>query len=501
MEMYPTELDKLVPDRSTPTWMRKGARRVQRFLSPLLNAFGPGSGKEKPDSTFPTVHIYHAYTLDLSTNETGVPIPMGAPGTKWSYTVPSRGSRIPTGINDSDGHPLDREANIDDAKLFPLRRLTLFTDKGILGDGSSPWFHGMVPAVPFVTDDWPWDFLGVPMTNDADSIQQSANRLGRVLDDVANVKLDPPIGYDESVSDSLKDRFNPRKPGQRIKLNLTMSDGVKVLMPAEYYNFDPGIVGFVDGLWEKMHYLLGTRDIQAIAKAKQLPAGDGLEKLMELAGPILSDMSMNIEAGMVQTGEMWKGLAFQFYDTKRRVQILGRDGMTDEDYDYDPGNMIPSHTDDEFEKIKQNQELAKKSGSEYEIKPSRLSQVQRARMHINSFTLHSTPNSMHQITQLTKKLLYMQMFKAGFPIDPWSVAEAMEIDNYGSPSQLWKILGHESAADVPDDKFGRWLMWVELQKKMGGGAPQKGRPQSHQQGASHRQKDGGTRTTDATSPR
>ena len=503
MAMHPTELDKMVPDRSAPTWMRKGVRRVQRFMSPLLNMFGPGSGKEQQESPFPTVDIYHSYVRDLSINTTDKDIWMGTPGTNWFYKVPAYKSRIETGTFDKDQHPLYREATREDAMLYPLRRLCKWTKQGILYDNSSPLWHGKVPAVPFRGDDWPWDFLSYPMTRDAGSIQESANRLLRAIDDSANVKLDMPLSYDETaISEGLMGRFNPRRPGQRIKINAQQNDKpVLPVVPAEWYNIDPIVAGMPDKLFEWLKQLAGTRDMAALAKAKQVPSGDSIEKLMELSGPLMTDMSMGMEGSMVELGEQWKGLAFQFYDLPRRVQVMGQDAVTEQDYDYDPSNMIPSHLPDEYAKIKQDQELAKKNESvSYSIPLSRASQVERARKHLNSFIFHVTPNSLHQITQLTKKMLMLQLWKGGFPVDPWTVAAAMDLENYGNPSQLNKLLGVNKEG-IPDDIFGRWMVWREIMAKLSPQPAPKGRPGSGQTPPAHQSKDGGTRGTVRESPR
>src|SRR5262249_13071844 len=155
-----------------------------------------------------------------------------------------------------------------------------------------------------------------------------------------------------TISESLMERFKPRTPGQRIKANMQMGEGIKPILPAQYYDVPQWVGDFVQKLYDGIHYVLGTRDMQAIAKARQVPAGDSLEKLMELAGPIVTDMARNMEKSMREVGEQWKGLAMQFYSVKRRIQILGKSGMTEEDYDFDPGNMIPSHLPDELEEIR-----------------------------------------------------------------------------------------------------------------------------------------------------
>jgi hypothetical protein len=489
---YPLHIDKFVPDRSTPTWMKQGMRRLSRFLSPVLQRFGQGQGRETDDTNFPTVDIFTSYTLDLRYNDTGVEMQMGEAGTKWCYKVPYYGQEIATGVMDPTTNQITyRKAGLQECLLYPLRRMTVWTNQGIIYDDTSYWWHGKVPAVPFTVDDWPWDFGGISMIRDGASIQDSNNRLLRAIDDSANARIDPALQYDENVmSQATMERLNTRATGQRIKANLSMGDGVKPVLPSSYYDVPAWILQHVDGQWEKLHYLLGTRDIQAIAKARQVPAGDTLEKLMEMAGPILTDMSRNMERGMRDTGEMWKGLAMQFYDLPRRVQVLGSDGVTEEDFDYDPNTMIPSHMPDEMELIKQ--------GKMAESAPSRVSIVTRAQAHINSCYFHVTPNSLHQITQLTKKLMYMQLWKAGFPIDPWTMAEVLDIQNFGSPDALAKILQTEK---IPTDVFGKFLAWTELKQKMAPPPAQKGRPSSGQTPPTIQSKDGGARSTIRESPR
>jgi hypothetical protein len=489
--LYPTCIDLLDPDRSTPTWMRRGARRVQKFLSPVLERFGPGRGRESDETTFPTVDIYRTYILDLTYNDSPTEVEMGEPGTKWCYKVPPYKSEIATGEMNSANQMMYRKATLEDALLYPLRRMITWTNVGVIRDNTATDWHAKVPIIPFELDDWPWSFLGNSMTHDAETLQESANTLARSVDDSANARLDPALQYDEStISQGLMDRFNPRVGGQRIKTNMQMGEGIKPVLQPSYYDVPSWIPQFIDSLYEKMHYLMGTRDIQAIAKARQVPAGDSLEKLMELAGPILTDMSRNMERSMRDLGEMVKGDFMQYYDLKRRVQILGRDGVTEQDFDYDPANMIPSHLPDEIALIEMKRKMPDS--------PSRASIVERAKAHIGSCYFHITPNSLHQITQLTRKLLLLQLYKAGFPIDPWFVAEANDIPDFGDPEKLRKVLDMEDQP-VPSDRMGRWIMWMELQQKLGGQKGQPGRKGTSQSGGAVVQKDGGTRSTQTQS--
>jgi len=133
-------------------------------------------------------------------------------------------------------------------------------------------------------------------------------------------------------------------------------------------------------------------------------------------------------------------LFFQFMAlTPRKVQVLGKDGFTEEDYDYEPGNMIPSHMPGE------NRDLAS---------PTPL--LQRARWHMSNFIFHVTPNSSHQITQMSKKMLNLQLFRAAglpFPMDPWTLAESMDMNIGPTP---------EGTANQLD----RWKKWMEMVKEL-----------------------------------
>ncbi len=437
---YPDQADKIRPDRESPGWLKKGMRKVQRFLSPVLNAIANAKDKEDEEAIFPVVDFYNIYVMDLSVNDTGKELPMGKPGTSWFYTVPHIGQEIPAGY-DRDGRALYKKATAEDCFLFPMRRLIQATNTVVLPSDSmesSPWWHGKVPIAKFSTDDWPWDFLGFSMVHDGANLQDSHTKLLRLIDDSAAARLRPALQYDENlISKTAADRIDPRVQNQRIAVNLTMGEALKPLLPAEYYRVEPWMAEHVRHLEELMDYLAASRDMSALAKARQTPASDSIEKLLELAGPITSDISRGMERSLRELGEMVKYIFFQFYNTNRKVQIMGQDGILPEDYDYQPGNMIPSHMP-----------------WEDPSKPSALTMVERARRHADQFVFSITPYSLHQITQTTRKLLLLQLQRSGFPIDPWTVAESMDIPNFGNPPK--------GTATVIE----RWVAWMHMQREL-----------------------------------
>ncbi len=445
--MFPTMAQKIVPDRQSPSGMQKGTGKLMSFLSPVLNRFGVGQrNKQALNSVFPVVDIYQSYILDLSVNESQEPVIMGEPGTYWNYTVPGLDTDIPDG-HAPDGTQLFRKAGPEDSMMYPYRRLITWCNSGLLRDGPSFWWHGMVPAVKLSFDDWAWEFLGFSMTRDLNTIEESSNQLRRAMDDSANARLRPATMYDDrTLGKGLVQALDLRVPGQSIPVDMTVSERpLRPILEPSYYDVPQWIPQMIDGNMEMMKYISGVNDFSAIAKSRQLPSSDTVEKIMEMAGPLVTDISRNMEAALGSLAQMMKGMFFEFYTAPRRLQILGKDGLTLQDFSEDEqGNKSPL--------MFKPDELVPYHGADEDPRngPSRYSQRQRAKMYMDSFFFKITPNSLHQITQMTRKLLYVQLQKAGLPIDPWTMAEVMDIPNFGHPPAGTTTV------------FERWVAWERI---------------------------------------
>lgn len=493
--MWPDYAHKIKPDREAPSMLQRGVEKVQRFLSPVLNVVGMGgnSGKDNMPAVFPMVDIWHWYVQDDTLNIGLNDVWMGEPNTSWHYKVPFYNSDIPDGYN-KDGTQLYRKARREDCRMYPFRRLMIATASCLPYDNTSHYWHGKVPLVRITNDDWPWEPYGFSAVRQAATVDRSINKNTRSIDDTLQVRPSPPMAYDQSaVPTSTMERLDTRKPNVKIGLNMQMGEAAKPFLSAEYYTVDAAQFTHIQNLREALDHMMGVSDIKSLAKGRTSANPDSLERLMEMAGPIVKDDSRNMESGLRDLGSMMKCNFFQFYTTKRKVQILGASSITDEDYDYDPGNMIPSHMPWEKELQKEN-------------RASQHSQIERAKYWHEQFSFKIVPNSMHQITQMTRKLLYLQLEKGGMPLDPWTKAEVFDIPNFGPAP--------EGATTIIE----RWMAWedmkverqLEIAQKLqaagiggpgggGGGGHQPGRKPSGQQSPRMVSKDGGTRQTIAES--
>jgi hypothetical protein len=498
MGTNPAFAANLVPDREQAGWLSKGLRKVQQFVSPALRVAGR-MGNQSQQGSFPTVDVYHMYVLDRSMNDGPIPVDMGAPGTNWSYKVPALGDPIRTGtLNRATGQPFTRPASYDDCALFPLRRMLIFSKTGICYDGTSPWWHGQAPVARIRFNDWAWEALGASLVGEVRTMQQGIEALMRMIEDAAAARLDPPAMYDDQlVASSWAKMFNPRKAGARAAANLQLGDPIKYPFPAEYYNVPQWITDWIASQEERMDYIAAVKDLVAIAKAKQIPGADTLEKLMEMAGPIAQDMVRALERPLTQLGEWRKSYYFQFYTRQRMITVTGPDGLVNEkvDIEYLPTHLLPMQQRDEVNTVP----ILKKS--------------------IDDFKYVVSESGINEIHRMTTKLFYIQLMKAGFPISWWTFAKIAQIPNFGPPPEgtntemeRWiaqKRIETELQIEQAQEVAGSGLLGPDGQPVSSGGGPggggagggggEPGRPASFNKAPHIEQKDGGTRSTIATS--
>jgi len=446
--MWPDKADLLTPTYMASGPLKRGMGRVTGFVTPILRRFGVGQARREEDDTpFPMVDIYHTYVMDASMNMGPDVRMMGDPDTNWSYEVPVFGSDVFSGMIDAQGRKLTRKATYEDAMLYPNRRhfICALDNNVELSDGPSPWWIKGVPLVQFNIDDWPWEVNGYSAMRDMAPIQASNNGLMRAVDDAANARLRPNVFYDMDVlAKTLMDDLDFRAGGQSIPVKMQMIDTpIKAILDPRHYEVPNYIPEWIKAQEERMDHISGVRDLTALAKARQIPSSESMEKLMEMAGPLITDMGRNMESSLSALGQQWMALFFQFMAiTPRIVQVLGQDGITEETFDYDPGNMIPSHMPGEDRSM-----------------PSPTPRITRSRWHMGNFIFHVTPNTSHNITQMGKKMLNLQLYRGSglpYPMDPWTLAESMDQNIGPTP-------------EGTSNQFQRWVKWMEIVKTVMGG--------------------------------
>lgn len=405
---FPSFQHRLRPT-SSMYWYSNEIRRAaqgnvwQRIFGKASSA-GPSN---MPDLMIP---IRYSTVIDLSRNTTQQPIPMGEPGTTWSYTVPFIGQQLPGG----------KIADEHDARLYPYRRLLISSESCVMYDGPAFNWHARLDLVPFSTDRWPWEPLGFSMVRDGFDIQLTINESERGMADKKRVQLDMPLGYDiNSVSSKEAKQFDPMQPRSRIGYDGSQVDKpFQLPIPPEVVKLDPTDFQWLEYLLTVMDSQHGIKDAMALAKARM--AGDDAEKLLEATGPIIEDMSRSMEPPMREIANQLKYLLLQYLPPARAMQYIGEDNMTMESFDYDPSSLVPSHMPGED------------AGTSADPKKSTFGPITRARMFAENLRFMITPRSLHEMTQMTMKLGLIQLKKAGVQIDSQTLADSWGVPNYGT---------------------------------------------------------------------
>jgi hypothetical protein len=434
---WPQFADLLKPTR----WPTRGLARLAdaMFNSPFLSFMKRGDTDETGKySAFPTVDLYYIYVDDRTVNTTGRRVAMGSPGEPWYYEVPSVGDRIANGY-DKTGAPQYREATDRDCYLYPNRRLIICTDTCVIYDDTSRYWHGRVPLTKFTIDGWIFSYLGFALHRDVAPLQDSAISLMRAIDDMANARLSPFRIWNRNsgIAKGDMERINPRVPDNALMANLNSGDKVvEFPLGFEYYNVPSYIPEYARWLVERIDHSLAVPDTRSFAKAKQIPSGDSVQKIMELSGPLSEDLSRSIEQSLRELGTQIMYNFFQFDTTARRFKLMGFEGTDKADFDFDPGNLIPSHMPDE----------------DPEGGASKYTQVERAKSHVENFSFMVTPNSLNSLTSSTRKMLMVQLAKTqALPIDWWTLGDALEFNVGNRPDEPTML--------------GRWLKQQEMTAK------------------------------------
>jgi hypothetical protein len=393
-----------------------------QVTSPQLDHLDRGASKKKTDFAIPTYDHYEIYINDGSINN--------SKQRKW------------VGPGPEDENPWGYWVEPGKA-LYPNKRLIVIANlHTVLYDGGSPYWHGMFPVIKLTLDPWPMSFLGKSAMVDAKPAFKLQSEILQGIVDAARKAVKPGIVADRSaVNRRILDKFDSSEPGYKLITNPTAGQGVVFEPP-------PQLPQYVEDVYNKAEqhtdYVMGVLDMRALSQLKALNAEMDVEQLLENLGPSIRTKGRVLEVFLRELGFMMRGNFFQFYPVARRVEILGPDGMEFEDFDYDPGTLIPMFAP---------QELGDEASRFYNEDSTPKTRAERAREHIKSFTYYITPNSLLSLAKTQDKLLYLQLARIGY-IDMITLLEKLDVPNIGDVS------------DMPKDIIGR-MAWAAQQGLVG----------------------------------
>lgn len=417
--MFPDFQDRLTPT-SSKYWYAseiRGAAKANSQRQPWWNPFRRKqvTGNELSDCLIP---LRYTTINDLAINKTGKTIPMGEPGSPWAYDVPAFESDIPIGGGQT------RKATINDARMYPFRRLIISSENVVMYDGPAFNWHGELDLIPFCLDRWPWEPNGFSLVHDGYLIQESLDDIDRGIMDKLRADMDRPLAYDQNaVSKREANIVDLMQPRQRIAFDGSAVDKpFTQIAPDDVYRVSPEALAFRKELQQDMDFTLQSRDIVELSKARALGKGvDQLEALVSANGPLVKGMSRSMERSVCGVANQVKWLVCQFMDTSRLIPYINQAGL-ESVLDYDPSSLIPSHLPGEQTEQVDPADPAKRIAME-----SPTQRVERARWFAESMVFTLTPHSIHEIHQMTYRLMLLQMKQRGFHIAECDILEANDV--------------------------------------------------------------------------
>lgn len=423
--LYPDHMAYFSPTAQTPKWLKTIKNATTKlFQSEALNASydeAMGAGgfphSQSPVTSESTIDIYECYIMDFSINKSGKVKKMGESGTSTYYEVPYIGQDIPTNLMDlsdpNNPKPITRKATAKDCLIYPNRRRIICTSNHVISDGPSPWTHGQTPLVRFTLNDWVWDRVGDPVALEGERLNWTIEAMYKGFHDMSERQFRPGLRLPNTLSESTVSAYDPRKPASHIRTDPFTNTSIDPVVPHQLNIIQTTALEFADRLKEECDFMIGEPEVRALAQAQQVPSAKTFEKFLQLSGPLTTFVALNIEASLMEVGEQVKFLLMQFCTAPKRYHLIGKKGLTKEDFDYDPGNMIPSGNS---------------------IFPTTLNE--RARQYGRRFTYRIMAGSAYQLTDVQRQMMILQLWRdpKNFPISPWTVAEAFGI-KIGTPPE------------------------------------------------------------------
>lgn len=399
-EEFPQYANSISPDRSAPSYMGKGFAKATTRVKGLRGMLRRGlerSSENIADPSFPTVDVFYTWSRDLTINDTDKEINMGTTNSRgelvgsWSYKVPS--------TKDTEKTRSQREC-----RLFPFRRLTIWTWGQVLFDGPPMWICFGVPVAEIRFERLPKEYLGVPILNDGRSLEAAINQMMNSIRQRVEARAKFPIGIDEAWAQANKQTmFSLQRNGlmaligKGIKMNfrlLAQGKPIQALFDKDLWAVEQHEFEIIKSLMELQDYIVGTNDFSNLQRKNQLPAADTQEALIQSLGVLSVDYEREISLGVARFGRIWLQFAPQVYTLKRRLTLVGSSALDIRDIDYDPESLIP------------------KQDPMADDKPYWV----RLKEHLEKFNLIAMPGSLQERQSITNKLTLLQMLKSGVSI-------------------------------------------------------------------------------------
>jgi len=290
--------------------------RAWKVLSPQMRRLFGQSGRQYRDSVIPMALYREFWLRDEQRNTSDQIVFVGDKSKEYGYEV------------------------LPGDKLYPRGRLICMGGPVVLYDGPNPFWHGQFPFAAMRLNRVPWQWPGVSEFRNQIPLQDIMNNiLAGILDAVKKAVNPPLLAPDNAFGQAVKRNLDPNMPGAKVFYS-------PASMAAPQYAAAPVLPSFV---FQTMLYAQqeldaqsGFIDMSAVSRKGIIPSADTIEQMLSGQQTLVRLKVRYVEAFLKEIGQQFVPNFYQFYTLGRRIQMLGSDGITFEDYDYNPGTMVPA---------------------------------------------------------------------------------------------------------------------------------------------------------------
>ena len=290
-------------------------------LSPGMRRMIGLSDTSTVESVYPTAEVREFWMRDDSVNESHNIVWMGPERAPWRYQV-------------KPGQ-----------MLYPRGRCIVRANDVTLWDEPNPYYHRKKPFVSLALYDVPWQSYAMSVLSPWVRQQDILNQIMAGLLNCIKKAVNPPLLSPKSaIREEAMRAIDSSKPGLKISYNSNAGTAPTWGNPPNVPTYVLNAYGIIV---KSMKQMSGAGAMDEATGKKQVPGGDTLDRITFAKNTPTRMMGRNIEYFCDDVGDQWVGNALQFYTAERRIQLLGKKGLVEEDMDDRPGSLIPEGIDSE----------------------------------------------------------------------------------------------------------------------------------------------------------
>lgn len=309
--------------------------------------------------------------------------------------------------------------------LYPRRRVIVATPDAVIYDGPNNYLHGMVPAGKMTLDPRPFPrcWFGKGAMWDVAPFQRELDEVRRAIGDHIRKAVTPDVIVDRAagLSDAEINQIDPRRPGMIFKRRLGSGEGIHIVYPDPLLS---EVLTYPDILIERMNSISGAQDMTSVLRAQQVPSQETVDRFADLSSGITRARSRAAESFVRDIARMQAFNFPQFYTLAQRLQIAGAAAATYEDFNYQPGDLVPDFMGEDFTAEGALRQERRDAGP----RPF----DERINDFLRGFVYTAEPSSLLASASVSEQMKYLMLWRGGI-MDPWTLWEKMGIPNVGEP--------------------------------------------------------------------